>query len=53
VENDVDAIYQMGLKVMAGNLAQHTGKVRHDPGATAAVVVKLAQEGRRRKSGQP
>jgi len=53
VENDIDAIYQMGLKVMAGNLAHHTGKVRHDPSATAAVVVKLAQEGRRRKSGQP
>ena len=53
VENDIDAIYKMGLKVMAGNLAQHTGKVRHDPGATAAVVVKLAQEGRRRKNGQP
>ena len=53
VENDIDAIYKMGLKVMAGNLAQHTGKVRHDPGATAAVVVKLAQEGRRRMSGQP
>ena len=52
VENDIDAIYRMGLKVMAGNLAQHTGKVRHDPGATAAVVMKLAQEGRRRKSGQ-
>ena len=52
VENDIDAIYQMGLKVMAGKLAQHTGKVRHDPGATAAVVVKLAQEGRRRKNGQ-
>jgi hypothetical protein len=52
VENDIDAIYQMGLKVMAGNLAQHTGKVRHDPAATAAVAVKLAQEGRRRKNGQ-
>ena len=52
VENDIDAIYQMGLKVMAGNLAQHTGKVRHDPSATAAMVMKLAQEGRRRKSGQ-
>jgi uncharacterized cofD-like protein len=53
VENDIDAISRMGLKVMAGNLAQHAGKVRHDPGATAAVVVKLAQEGRRRKIGQP
>jgi uncharacterized cofD-like protein len=53
VENDIDAIYQMGMKVMAGKLAHHTGKARHDPGATAAVVVKLAQEGRRRKIGQP
>jgi uncharacterized cofD-like protein len=53
VENDIGAIYKMGLKVMAGNLAHHAGKVRHDPGATAAMVVKLAQEGRRRKSGQP
>ena len=53
VENDIDALYKMGLKVMAGKLAYHTGKVRHDPGATAAVVVKLAQEGRRRKNGQP
>jgi uncharacterized cofD-like protein len=52
VENDVDAIFRMGLKVMAGNLAQHTGKVRHDPAATAAIAIKLAQEGRRRKNGQ-
>ena len=49
VENDIDAIFKMGLKVMAGNLAQHGKKVRHDPEATAAVVMKLAQEGRRRK----
>ena len=49
VENDIDAIFKMGLKVMAGNLAQHGKKVRHDPEATAAVVIKLAQEGRRRK----
>jgi uncharacterized cofD-like protein len=52
VENDIDALYRMGLKVMAGKLAHHPGKVRHDPTATAAVAVKLAQEGRRRKNGQ-
>ena len=34
VENDIDAIFKMGLKVMAGNLAQHGEKVRHDPDAT-------------------
>jgi uncharacterized cofD-like protein len=52
VQNDIDAIFKMGLKIMAGNLAQISEKVRHDPPATAAVVVKLAQEARRRKNGQ-
>jgi len=50
VENDLDALFKMGLKVMAGNLASHGDTVKHDPASTAAVVVKLAQEGRRRKS---
>ena len=50
VENDIEALMKMGLKVMAGNLSSHTEKVRHDPDATAAVVMKLAQEGRRRKN---
>lgn len=52
VENDVDTIFGMGIKVVAGNLAQHTDKVRHDPAAAAAVAIKLAQEGRRRRNGQ-
>lgn len=52
VENDIDALFKSGLKVMAGRLAHHTEKVRHDPAATAAVVVRLAQEGRRRKEVQ-
>jgi uncharacterized cofD-like protein len=49
VENDIEALMKMGLKVVAGNLSSHTEKIRHDPEATAAVVMKLAQEGRRRK----
>jgi uncharacterized cofD-like protein len=49
VENDIEALMKMGLKVVAGNLSSHTEKIRHDPNATAAVVMKLAQEGRRRK----
>jgi uncharacterized cofD-like protein len=52
VENDLAAIFRMGIKVIAENLAQESAKVRHDPAATAAVVLKLAQEGRRRR-GQP
>ena len=49
VEIDMAALSKLGLKVMAADLAQLTGKVRHDPTATAAVVLKLAQEGRRRR----
>jgi len=45
VENDIDAILKMGLRVMACKLAQHAGKIRHDPAATAAMVIKLAEEG--------
>jgi uncharacterized cofD-like protein len=49
VENDIDALMKMGIKIMAGNLASSVDKVRHDPAATAAVVMRLAQEGRRRR----
>jgi uncharacterized cofD-like protein len=52
VENDIDALFKMGVKVMAGNLVARGEKVRHDPAATAAVVVQLAVEGRRNKSAQ-
>jgi len=52
VENDIEALLKMGLKIVAGNLAQHSAKVRHDPAAAAAVAIKLAQEGRRRKTGR-
>ena len=48
VENDIDALFKMGLKVMAGNLARHGETLKHDPDATAAVAVKLAAENRRR-----
>ena len=50
MENDIDALMKMGLKVVAGNLSSHTDKIRHDSDETAAVVLKLAQEGRRRKN---
>src|SRR5579871_307176 len=52
VENDIDNILKLGVQVMAGNLAQLSDKVRHDPATTAAVVLKLAQEGRERKKGR-
>ena len=53
VENDIDAIFRMGIKVMPGKLAQLSEKVRHDPAATAAVVIHLAQEGRQRRELRP
>jgi uncharacterized cofD-like protein len=51
IENDLDAIFRMGIKVMGAKLAFISDdKVRHDSAATAAAVVKLAQEGRRRNA---
>ena len=46
MENDIDAIFKMGVKVMAGNLLQHSDKIRHDPDEIAAVAIRLAQEAR-------
>jgi uncharacterized cofD-like protein len=53
VENDIDAILKMGVKILAGSLAKRGDKARHEPLTTAAVVMKLAQEARRRKNSQP
>jgi len=53
VENDIDAIFKMGLKIMAGNLVSNVDRVRHDPAATAAVTARLAEQGRREKLDAP
>ena len=50
VENDMEELFRMGLKVIAGNLARHGQTLKHDPEATAAVAVKLALENRRRRA---
>lgn len=50
VENDMEELFRMGLKVIAGNLARHGETLKHDPEATAAVAVKLAIENRRRSA---
>ena len=49
VENDVDRIFKMGVRVVTGKLLQESKKVRHDPAETAAVAVRLAHEGRRQR----
>jgi uncharacterized cofD-like protein len=52
VANDLDALFEMGVQVMAGKLAQLSGNVlRHDPEASAEVAIKLAVEGRRKRTG--
>ena len=48
VEIDVDVLVRMGIKVMAGSLANSADNIRHDPAATAAVIIRLAQEARKR-----
>jgi uncharacterized cofD-like protein len=52
VANDIDALFKMGVKVMAGNLVARGERVRHDPAATAAVVTQLAREGRRARAAR-
>ena len=49
VENDIDRIFKMGIQVVTGNLLLESEKVRHDPAQTANIVLRLAQEGRRRR----
>jgi len=51
VEIDIEKLIKLGVKVMPANLASLTDQVRHDPAATAALVVRLAQDGRRGKQG--
>jgi hypothetical protein len=49
VENDLDRILKMGVRVVSGRLLQESKKVRHDPEQAAAVAVRLAHEGRRQR----
>lgn len=49
VENDVETIRRMGVNVMTGNLVWRGDRVRHDPAVAAAVIMKLVQDGRRRR----
>jgi uncharacterized cofD-like protein len=57
VENDSEMLRRMGLKVVEADLLRMTDrkvgdKIRHDPGALAAVAIDLAMEGRRNRVGR-
>lgn len=49
VEIDTARLEAMNLKVLPADLADHTPKIRHSPERTAALLVKLARLGRRRR----
>jgi uncharacterized cofD-like protein len=50
VENDMENLKGMAIKVVARNLASDGKKIRHDPAAIAEVAIHLAGEGRRRRN---
>ena len=49
VENDLDGISKLKVRVVTGKLLQESKKIRHDPQHTAAAIVRLAYEGRRQR----
>jgi uncharacterized cofD-like protein len=52
VENDLERIEAMGVKVVGGNLLLESEKIRHSPREIAAVAIRLAKEWRYPPSGQ-
>jgi uncharacterized cofD-like protein len=50
VELDADRLCAMGLRVVGCDLLAQSEKVRHDPALVAEVAIKLAEEGRRRRT---
>ncbi len=49
VENDVERLRGLGVKVIGRDLLQEDEKVRHDTEAVAALALELAREGRMRR----
>ncbi len=49
VDNDIDTLERMGLKVIGADLLRRAIKARHDPSVAAAIAIELAQASRRRK----
>jgi len=49
VENDIDEITALGVAVVCGDLLQESKMVRHDPQSIAAIAMRLAMEGRKRR----
>jgi uncharacterized cofD-like protein len=52
VENDIGELEELGVRVLALDLAAGSDRVRHDPMALAKTAVTLAQEGRAKRSNK-
>lgn len=50
VQNDLEAIEKLGVKPVGVDLASGSSLARHDPAATAEIAIKLAGEGRRKRT---
>jgi conserved hypothetical protein, cofD-related len=50
VKIDSDRLEELGVQVLAGDLASLADKVRHDPDAIARVALNLAAQGRERRN---
>jgi uncharacterized cofD-like protein len=50
VENDLERLNGMGIRIVGRDLLEEGEKIRHNPAAAAAVVLELAAEGRRRRA---
>lgn len=53
VENDIEELERLGLKVIARPVLEEGEKVRHNPQAAAAAAVELAYEARRQRLSVP
>jgi len=52
VKLDLDKVEALGVRVLARDLLEECGLVRHNPEALAQVALELAREGRRRRLGR-
>ncbi len=49
VKNDLNRLTIMGLSIVARDLLEETGVIRHNPDMLAATAIMLAEEGRRKR----
>ena len=52
VEVDLDGLNKLGVELVTANLLQQAATVRHDPETVAAVAMRLAAKGRRRRQNE-